>query len=187
MYQLNSSVLDPVLAYEKYMSKLNPGNNSLFQKPKRNFVFEEDSWYTKEVLGKKTLSGIMKCLSQKAGLSHIYTNHCVRASTVTTLYRAGIDTQQICAITKHRNESTLSHYITSASELQKQQASHILSAAIAGSVESGSDVESEVKATEKKTVVDVSKSKSSNLLQNIMSNATFQNCTINFYGQSSQM
>ena len=51
---------------------------------------------------------------------------------MTTLYRAGIDTQQICAITKHKNESTLSHYITSVSDLQKQQASNILTAAILG-------------------------------------------------------
>ena len=97
IYQLNNSALNPVLAYEKYVSKLNRDNVCLFQKPKKKFVFEEDTWYTKEVLGKNTLSGIMKCLSQKAGLSYMYTNHCVRASTVTTLYRAGIDTQQICA------------------------------------------------------------------------------------------
>ena len=96
MYQLDDSVLDPLLAYEKYLSKLNPENGSLFQKPKKNFIFEQDIWYTKEVLGKNTLSGIMKSLSQKAGLSRSYTNHCVRASTVTTLYRAGIDTQQMC-------------------------------------------------------------------------------------------
>ena len=69
----------------------------------------------------------MKNLSQKAGLSKVYTNHCVRASTVATLYRAGVDTQQICSLTKHRNESTLCHYINSASDKQKQQASNVLS------------------------------------------------------------
>ena len=109
MYQLDDSVLDPLLAYEKYLSKLNPENGSLFQKPKKNFIFEQDIWYTKEVLGKNTLSGIMKSLSQKTGLSRSYTNHCVRAATVTTLYRAGIDTQQICAITKLRYASGINN------------------------------------------------------------------------------
>jgi len=134
MYKVENSVLDPVSTYERYVSKLHPENLYLFQKPKKNFIFEENVWYTKEVLGKNTISSIMKGLSQKAGLSKPYTNHCVRASTVTTLYQAGIDTQQICSITKHKNESTLSHYIESSSEKQKQIASNILSCAIIGEI-----------------------------------------------------
>jgi len=126
----------------------------------------------------------MKGLSQKAGLSKPYTNHCVRASTVTILYQAGIDTQQICSITKHKNESTLSHYIESSSEKQKQIASNILSCAIIGET-NDKDVGIVGKENEKEAVYNevVTKMKSANLLQNVIPNANFQNCTINFYGQ----
>ena len=49
----------------------------------------------------------MPRISKKAGLSKVYTCHCVRASTVTTLFHSGIDTRRICSITKHKNEASL--------------------------------------------------------------------------------
>ena len=53
----------------------------------------------------------MPRISKKAGLSKVYTCHCVRASTVTTLFLSGIDTRKICSITKHKNEASLSSYV----------------------------------------------------------------------------
>ena len=70
-------------------------NPYLFQKPIKNFVCDNDTWYTKEVLGKNTISEITKNISKKAGTKKTYRNHCVRATTVTDLYQAGVDTQQI--------------------------------------------------------------------------------------------
>ena len=115
MYEVWSVPLDPVMAFEFYVKKLHPENPHLFSKAKKHYS-KEEFWYTKEVIGKNTLASIMKEISKKAGLSQIYTNHCVRASTVTHLYQAGVNTQQICSITKHKNESTLSHYISSTSD-----------------------------------------------------------------------
>ena len=37
----------------------------------------------------------MKEISRKAGLRQIYTSHCLYASTITHLYQAGVDAQQI--------------------------------------------------------------------------------------------
>ena len=85
MYKLDDSVLDPLLAYEKYVSKLYPENSSLFQKPKKNYIFEQDIWYTKEVLGKNTLSGIMKSLSQS--LSFLHKSLCESVDSDNTLSR----------------------------------------------------------------------------------------------------
>ena len=53
----------------------------------------------------------MENISSKAELSERYTNHCIRASTITALYQRGVDAKQICAITKHKDERSLSHYI----------------------------------------------------------------------------
>ena len=181
MYQMVSSPLDPVRCFTLYKSKLHDENSFLFAKNLKNWSMQDRTWYGREVIGKNTISTIMKILSQKAGLSQLYTNHCVRASTVTGLFRAGVDTQQICSITKHRSESTLAHYIDSVSDEQKEQASSVLSMALLGNKEneiSAQPVTNRMSSTPSP--------KSANLLQHIMNNANFQNCTINFYGQSSK-
>ena len=54
----------------------------------------------------KILVSIMKRISKKVGLSYIYTCHSVRASTITTLFQAGISLQGIIAITTHKNTSS---------------------------------------------------------------------------------
>ena len=44
----------------------------------------------------------------------VYTAHCVRASTITSLHQAGADAKQICAITKYNKrlcEPTHSYYL----------------------------------------------------------------------------
>ena len=89
---------------------------------------------------------------------------------------------------RHRNESTLTHYITSASEMQKQQASNILTTSLIGetsNVENSSEIVSkDINAVDSVREMEI---ESSNLFQHIMSNATFQNCSITFYGQASKM
>ena len=87
MYETDvNSLLDPVNSYEFYISKLNPGIDSLFQTPKK--VYDAYGCRFKcEPLGKNVITKIMHILSRKAGLSQVYTNHCVRASTVTALHK----------------------------------------------------------------------------------------------------
>ena len=115
---------------------------------------------------------------------------------VTTLYQAGVDAQQICSITRHKNESTLSHYIASSSNQQKQRVSNVLSASILGEPEI-IEHEKTVDYTNNHEVAigqnrDVTanppspSSKSANLLQSLMANANFHNCTFNFHGFSGQ-
>ena len=135
------------------------------------------------MIGKNTLAGIMKEISKKAGLSQIYTNHCVRASTVTHLYQAGVDTQQICTITKHKNESTLSHYISSTSDEQKRSTSQLLSKSLVPYSSSNNENEESVS-----NQIDLQEltHKTSHLMQSVMPNSTFNNCTINFQGFSKQ-
>ena len=88
-----------------------------------NRTSQFEIWYTKETIGKNTLVNIMKQISGIVGLSQTHSNHCARASTFTRLYQAGADTQQRWSITKHKNESNLSHYISSTSDKQQSDAS----------------------------------------------------------------
>ena len=83
-------------------------------------------------LGKNVITKIMPTLSKKAGISQIYTNHCVRASTVTALHKAGIEGRRICQLTKHKNESSLAHCVSGSSRAQKRECSEILSGSLIG-------------------------------------------------------
>ena len=69
----------------------------------------------------------MERTSIKAELSETYTNHCIRASTITSLFQRGVDARKICAITKHKDERSLSHYISETTSAQKRECSKILS------------------------------------------------------------
>ena len=59
-------------------------------------------------------------------------NECIRASTITALYQRGVDAKQICAITKHKDERSLSHYISQTTSEQKRQCSRLLQEAFYG-------------------------------------------------------
>ena len=83
-------------------------------------------WYRNEPLGKNTISKMMERISIKAELSERYTNHCIRASTV-TLFQHGVDARKICVITKHKDERSLTNYISETTSAQKRECSQILS------------------------------------------------------------
>ena len=188
MYEVASSKLCPVKVYQFYVEKLHPDHPNLFAKSKKSFVKDETTWYTHEVIGKNLLVIIMKQISNKSGLSKVYTNHCVRASTVTSLYQAGIDTQQICSITKHKNESTLSHYISSTSDEQKMKASRILSNTLVparDATATNNQQQSSVSITPNLPETN-QRTNSTQLIQSVMPNGVFTNCTINFQGFSRQ-
>ena len=83
-------------------------------------------------LAKKLLLSSWKKISSKAELSERYMNHCVRASTITALYQRGVDAKQICTITKHKDERSLSHHISQTTSEQKRQCSRLLQEAFYG-------------------------------------------------------
>ena len=88
VYQTNGK-LDPIAAYNLYMSKRHPECDAFFQTPRTKFNKQDDYWYRNEPIGKNTIATIMQKMSKRADLSKIYTCHSVRASTVTILGQAG--------------------------------------------------------------------------------------------------
>ncbi len=116
----------PVESLRLYMSKLNPTNPLLFQQPRQKVDKTDTIWYTSRPVGAKKISGFMAKLSEDAGLSRRYTNHCVRATTITMLSHAGVSNRAITRITKHRNEGSLKHYEQDSSENQKRNFADIL-------------------------------------------------------------
>ena len=51
-------------------------------------------WYRNDTLGKNTISKMTERVSITAELLERYTNHCIRASTVTSLFQHGMDAKK---------------------------------------------------------------------------------------------
>ena len=72
-YYFAGNPLCPVSSFKKYLSKLHPSKNDLWQKPRDSF--EEDSiWYCNAALGKNTLANMMREIAQENSL--ILLNQC---------------------------------------------------------------------------------------------------------------
>jgi hypothetical protein len=64
---------------------LNPENECFWQRPKLGVSENQTVWYDNMPVGQNTLGAKMKTLSQELELSKMYTNHCLRATTITLL------------------------------------------------------------------------------------------------------
>jgi len=180
MYGIPGSSMDPISSLKLMLSKLHPDCEALFQTPLTKFSKAAECWYKNEPLGKNSIAQLMPKISKKAGLSQVYTAHCVRASTITSLHQAGVDAKQICAITKHKNEQSLTSYIKDSSASQKRACSNILSRPFLS--RETSDVNTACSSSMAGGEVHVSFAALSQTpsVQPIMPNCQFTNCTINF-------
>ncbi|KAK3096570.1 hypothetical protein FSP39_001389 [Pinctada imbricata] len=114
----------PISSLRKYLELRNPKTDHLFQRPKDSV--QNGVWYNSAPIGERTLNDMMKVISKDAGLSRVYTNHCVRATTITLLSHAGVETREIMKISGHRNESSIRSYNTDSSSTQKRAYSGII-------------------------------------------------------------
>ena len=121
-----------------YLSKLHPDCQWLFQQSKMKISSAEEVWYKKEPLGVNSLGKMMQPISEAAGLSQAYTNHCVRATTVTLLFNTGVTTHHIQARTGHRTTEGLQPYVGQQTARQRRAEADILGSALRGT---GNDAE----------------------------------------------
>ncbi len=128
MYELPDKDLCPVASYEKYIGKLHPDNDALWQRPCDSFV-EDEPWYTRAPLGKNPLGNMMRSISTTACLSRTYTNHCIRATAITALDDAGVEARHIMRTTGHKSEASIRSYASRVCDEKKRSISDTLSAA----------------------------------------------------------
>ena len=122
----------PVESFIKYYSHLNPSLEFFFQRPKQKKISQgETTWYDNMVLGEKPLLTMMKKISKIAKLSIPYTNHCIRATTITVLDENDISSRHIMSLSGHRSENSLKSY-NKTSNSMKRKMSHLLSGAASG-------------------------------------------------------
>ena len=121
--------LCPVKYFEKYLSKLHPQQQSLWQRPKETATENTESWYCNVPLGKNTLGDLMKSISREANLSQIYTNHSIRATAVTVLDHSNVEAMHIMRVSGHKSESSIRSYARRLSENKQREISTTLAEA----------------------------------------------------------
>ena len=78
-------------------------------------------WYDNSPLGKETLGNNMKSLSEKAELSKVYANHCIRHTVVDTLDENEFEARHIMTHTGHKSESSIRQYTTKCPPKKRRQ------------------------------------------------------------------
>ena len=104
----------PVQTIKAYLSHLNPEVDALFQRPKdisiRFNPGKESVWFERKVLGHNVFENMLKNMSQRARIQPYFTNHSLRATTVTVLSSVNVETRQIRAVTGHKSDASIESY-----------------------------------------------------------------------------
>ena len=116
----------PVASFKLYISHLNPKIEEFFQRPKSAAPLV-GPWFDAQVLGVNYLSQMMKNISIDAELSEVYTNHCIRATSVTVLDDCGVEARHIMAVSGHRSEGSIRSYAARTGIGMKRKMSESLS------------------------------------------------------------
>ena len=127
-----------VAALKKMMSKLHPGIDRFFQRALMKVTNDDSIWYMRSPLGKNVLGDMLSRLSTAAGLSTRYTNHCLRATAITMLKKAGVDDRAVCRVTGHKNVKSLDSYNKPSDSEQRMMAKVIDGAASTTSADAAS-------------------------------------------------
>ena len=124
MYAIENAEHCPVRLIIKYLSLLPKDRkcSSFYLQPKKKF--SENCWYFDRPVGVHKLSGVVKDICTKAKLPGFYSNHSLRSSAATVMYRANIDEQLIQEITGHRSLAVRSYKRTCSS--QRKMASNCI-------------------------------------------------------------
>jgi hypothetical protein len=115
----------PVKSFEMYTQKLNPRCSAFLQRPSKVYK-NKDIWYDAIPIGIHTINNMLPKICKKAGTSIIYTNHSLKASTATVLKQAGVPSQDIMAVTGHKNVASLASYAAGPSAEDRARMSKIL-------------------------------------------------------------
>ena len=99
-----------IAALKLLLEKAHPEIDRLFQRARIPVSSQEDVWFMKCPLGHNIMRDMLPRISSAAGLSRRYTNHCLRATVVTKLKKAGLEDRKICRVTGHKNAQSLESY-----------------------------------------------------------------------------
>ena len=109
MYPIQNSDRCPVRLIINYLCKLPKQRKcqSFYLQPIKKFG--PDRWFRDQPAGVNRLRDTIKDMCKKAGLPGFYSNHSLRSTSATNLYRCNIDEQLIQEITGHRSLAVRSY------------------------------------------------------------------------------
>ena len=110
MPETPNSELCLVKSFLKYLSKLHPRSDYLWQQPKKEDIRDSDIWFKPLKIGPNPLASFMSRISHAADLSRVYTNHSIRTTAMTFLGRANFTPKQIMSVTGHKSLNSLAVY-----------------------------------------------------------------------------
>jgi integrase len=126
IYAQPGNAMCPVTSFKKYLDKLHPKLDDLWQRPLNSYLESNPVWYCRSPLGKNTLGNMMAEISQLGNLSNAYSNHSIRATAITALDDGGIETRHIMRASGHKNEGSIRSYSCRLSEAKKREMSDCL-------------------------------------------------------------
>ena len=101
----------PFSCLEKYLAKRDPRCDALWQKPKNHnansFYLADEVWFCSVPMGKHKLENLLTEMCKKAALAHIYTPHCIRATSVTVLKAGGLENRREKSVTGHASDKSI--------------------------------------------------------------------------------
>lgn len=172
----------PVRCLELYFEKMQDDCENLFPMPLK-VSNDNPIWYSsKRPLGKNTIGDMMKEISKSANLNKIYTNHCVRVTVVNNLRNQGLTSNDIAAVTGHKNINSVDRYVRRKTDSEKRTVSQMLSNPLVSASSSSRDHEIS-RLEEENLNLNWSPDQCSDcspMKLYIQGNA---NCTFNFYGK----
>ena len=115
----------PLKSLELYLDKLHPNSNAFFQQARPGQ--QDEIWYNGRPVGTNTLAKFMPQISSQAKLSRIYTNHCIRATSITCLSASGVDATDIIGLTGHKTSQSLIPYQRKVGDEKRRNMSKVLS------------------------------------------------------------
>ena len=100
----------PVTSFKLYISKLTDLDD-LFQKPNPYNKWPKYVLYKSQPVGEGTINKFSAKISKASDLNYIYTNHCIRGTTVTGMKKLDHSLEEVAYVLKHKNLESLKHYL----------------------------------------------------------------------------
>ena len=122
----------PVQALRLYLSKLHQNQQALYQQIDPKSRYDDACWYLQAQTGQKKLQGMMAKLSVEAELSRRYTNHCLRATCISTLMNSGFDPLTVTRLSGHRNIQSVLSYCKDVGDNTKRRMAETLTSSLTG-------------------------------------------------------
>ena len=159
---------------DTYFSLLPTGPKSFYLRPLRYVPETGKPWFVNVSVGINTLKTVLPNLSKEAGLSTKYTNHSLRATSATRMYRQDIPEKVIAETTGHQSLAGLRAY-ENTSLSQKRLVTKTLN--------EGASTNDSAWPKDNKEKDNIPEDEESRKKQVPVFSGTLQNCVFNFYLQ----